>query len=595
MNVSISECIKGQLLRPVFQPIGALASGDVVAFEALIRGPAQSPLESPAALFGLAELEGSRVRLERFAAHVSLTAFSQAGVPGKLFVNLSADAIREIAAGRDEMLGCLHALQLDPERIVIELTEQADAGDLSTLVSAVSFLRESGMQLALDDYGSGNANLSLWIGLMPDYVKIDRSIINGAGKSPFRFEVLRYLGQLAESSGAQLVAEGLENIEDLMVCRDLGIDYGQGFLLGKPHRVLAGRLEETALAAIHDKAITVFPDAAQGAPRAFSASKLVVHAPTLPAAATSNDALEVLTQCPDLHAVAIVDAGTPVGLLNRRTFLNAYARPFHREIFGRKRCMMFANMTPVLIEKSATMDELAELLTNDDQRYLAEGVVVVENGQYVGLATGEALVRTVTEVRIEAARYANPLTSLPGNIPIDMHIKRLVERAAPFHACYCDLNHFKPFNDQYGYWKGDEMLKFAATVLRDACDPRRDFLGHVGGDDFLVFYQSEDWEPRIRAAMQRFNDGARQLYTPGDIEAGGIHAEDRHGNLRFYSFVTIAVGVVSVAPGLDVDGDAIASLAATAKREAKKSADSFHITGYAGAPVCCVTPISGCN
>ena len=275
----------------MFQPIGALASGDVVAFEALIRGPAQSPLESPAALFGLAELEGSRVRLERFAAHVSLTAFSQAGVPGKLFVNLSADAIREIAAGRDEMLGCLHALQLDPERIVIELTEQADAGDLSTLVSAVSFLRESGMQLALDDYGSGNANLSLWIGLMPDYVKIDRSIINGAGKSPFRFEVLRYLGQLAESSGAQLVAEGLENIEDLMVCRDLGIDYGQGFLLGKPHRVLAGRLEETALAAIHDKAITVFPDAAQGAPRAFSASKLVVHAPTLPAAATSNDAL----------------------------------------------------------------------------------------------------------------------------------------------------------------------------------------------------------------------------------------------------------------------------------------------------------------
>jgi diguanylate cyclase (GGDEF)-like protein len=203
--------------------------------------------------------------------------------------------------------------------------------------------------------------------------------------------------------------------------------------------------------------------------------------------------------------------------------------------------------------------------------------VIVEHDRYVGLATGEDLVRAVTEVRIEAARYANPLTFLPGNIPIDAHIKRLVERGASFHACYCDLNSFKPFNDQYGYWKGDEMLKLTAAILSDACDPRTDFLGHVGGDDFLILFQSEDWEARTRTAIERFNASAQHLYSPTDLEAGGIHSEDRHGSPRFYGFVTIAVGVVSVESSLDTDSDAIATLAAAAKREAKKSPSGFYL------------------
>jgi diguanylate cyclase (GGDEF)-like protein len=577
MTVSIAECIKGQLLRPAFQPIGSLASGEVIAFEALLRGPPQTALESPAALFELAQQEGCMLRLECFAARLAVTTFSQTRLPGKLFLNFSAAAIRKVAARRDETLALLQSLQFRPDRIVIELTEQAAIGNVESLVSAINLLRESGIQLALDDYGTGNSNLCRWIALEPDYVKIDRSIICGARTSPFRFEVLRYLRRLAEAGRAQLIAEGLEDAEDLMVCRDLRIENGQGFFLGRPSFTPIERLEAAACAAIHDNSIAVFPQSLAGSPRAFSASKLVIDAPTLPPGAVNNDVLELLTRCPDLHAIAIVDDGRPVGLVNRRTFLNAYARPFHREIFGKKSCTVLAHMSPTLVEKAATMEELAELLTGDDQRYLAEGLVVVDNGKYVGLATAEALVRAVTDVRIAAARYANALTSLPGNIPIDMHIQRLIKRGAPFHACYCDLNSFKPFNDQYGYWKGNEMLKLAASILSEACDPRRDFLGHVGGDDFLIFYQSEDWEARIRAAIQRFNEKARHLYTSADIEAGGIHSEDRHGHMRFYPFVTIAVGVVPVAAGLDVDSDAIASMAATAKREAKKSVDSFHV------------------
>ncbi len=160
-----------------------------------------------------------------------------------------------------------------------------------------------------------------------------------------------------------------------------------------------------------------------------------------------------------MHAVAVVENGRPVGLISRHAFVDAYAFPYRRELHGRKTCMEFANQTPVVVEQGATMEQLMSLLKLGDQRYLSEGLVIVNQGQYVGLATGEDLVRAVTEARIEAARYANPLTFLPGNIPIDIHMNRLLESDVPFHACYCDLNSFKPFNDVYGYWQGDKMIR----------------------------------------------------------------------------------------------------------------------------------------
>ncbi|WP_234825075.1 EAL domain-containing protein [Cupriavidus necator] len=566
-----------QLLSAVFQPIGFLASGEILGYEALIRGPAGSTLESPQALFQQAQLEDCAVSLERFASRVCIRAFAQAQLPGKLFLNFSAMAIREIVRCEDDVRNFLEDVQFAPERIVIELTEQTSPEPLDSLETSLRVMREAGAQFALDDYGKGNTNVSLWIALQPDYVKIDRSIVDGVAKSAFRLQVLRHMQGLANAGHSSLIAEGLETVEDLMVCRDLGIAYAQGYVLGRPALKPSGRLEEPALAAISVNSIAVFPEVVKLAPRAFSASKILIGAPSVSPATRNNDVLNILTRHPNLHAVAIVKAGRPVGLINRRTFVDAYALPYYRELFGKKSCLEFANTSPMVVEKSATMEELAQLLSCEDQRYLSDGLVIVEQGQYVGLATGEDLVRAVTEVRVEAARYANPLTFLPGNMPIDAHIRRLVESGVPFYACYCDLNSFKPFNDQYGYWKGDEMLKLAAAILSEACDPLKDFIGHVGGDDFLVLFQSEDWESRIRTAMKRFNERAVRLYAPADIEAGGIQSEDRHGNQRFYGFVTIAVGVVPVGPDTNLDSAAIATLAAAAKREAKRSGDSYYV------------------
>ncbi len=516
------------------------------------------------------------VALERLAARVCIRAFAKAELTGKLFVNFSADALREMVQDEDDVRSFFEEVNLPLERIVIELTEQPPPEPLGSLKDALEVTKRAGVQFALDDYGTGNANLSLWAALRPNFIKIDRSLVDGVATSAFHSSALKSLQQLASLADALLIAEGVESVDDLMVCRDIGIAYAQGYVLGKPAPDPTLRLGEPALAAIRTNSIVVFPEVAKLTTRTFSASRLLIDAPSVLPDTRNNDVLALFSRHQDLHAMAVVKDECPVGIISRRSFIDWYAQPYHRDLFGKKPCMTFANSTPVLLEKSATMEDVVNLLASDDQSYLADGLVLVENGRYAGLARGEDLVRAVTEVRIEAARYANPLTFLPGNLPIDAHIKRLLTSGAPFHACYCDLNSFKPFNDQYGYWKGDEMLKLAAAVLSEACDPLRDFLGHVGGDDFLILFQSEDWESRIRTAMADFNRKAVEIYTPADIKAGGINSEDRHGNLRFYGFVTVAVGVVSVPSDSQLDSDAIATLAASAKREAKKAVDHFY-------------------
>ncbi|CAB3796850.1 hypothetical protein LMG28614_04454 [Paraburkholderia ultramafica] len=579
----IEELIARRDLSAVFQPIIDFEGGTILGYEGLIRGPAGTPLETPLALFSQALAEGCAIELERAAARTCIEAFAKLDFDGKLFLNFSAGAIRQLAGAREDALALLRHRGVDPRRIVIELTEQSAIPDVGNFLPLIAALRTAGAQFALDDYGTANASMNLWVRLQPDVVKIDRFFIHDIACDPLKFEAVRAMQQFAHASGAQLVAEGIENEADLIVVRDMGIGYGQGYFFGRPHAQPARNVTDDARDALRAGHIAVFPETTRTVGSAspsggMASAKMLVHAPAVPRHATNNDVLELFNHLPDLHAVAVVEHDEPVALINRRSFMDRYALPYHRELFGKRPCMQFANASPVVIEKSMTVEQMAKLLASDDQRYLADGFVITDQGKYAGLGTGESLVRAVTEVRIEAARYANPLTFLPGNIPISSHIARLLGNDAGFYACYVDLNHFKPFNDQYGYWQGDEVLKLAAAVLADVCDPTRDFLGHVGGDDFLILFQSDDWRERVQRAIHLFNEGAQRFYAPADRLAGGIHGEDRRGNPTFFGFVTMAIGCVRVEPagGASLyNSEQIASVAALAKRRAKHETSGF--------------------
>ena len=152
-------------------------------------------------------------------------------------------------------------------------------------------------------------------------------------------------------------------------------------------------------------------------------------------------------------------------------------------------------------------------------------------------------------------RSVSPLTGLPGNHRIDHEIVRRAAAGLPYAVCHVDLDEFKSFNDAYGFLRGDGVLLLLAGCLQRAADESGQpppFLGHVGGDDFVVVSTPEQAEPMCRAALAEFDAAIRAHYDPEDAERGFLQVTDRRGDLRRHELVSVSVGVAwQTTPAVD--------------------------------------------
>lgn len=566
-------------LHPVFQPIVSLQNGAIFSHEALIRGPQGTALQTPDVLLAAAANEDINFEFENACITTALRCWGARQESGRRFVNISAEVLQQVfrQCGRDALMELVRELGVLPRMLVLEITEYERVVDMDYLADVVREIRSAGVSLALDDFGDGRSSLRLWSQLKPEFVKIDKYFTKDLSQHADKLKTIQALQQISAIFDTSLVAEGIETADDLRVLRDLGIPYGQGYFLGRPALLPREQAEQAARDVMTDRRVAVFPELRR-ASNAGSLSRLaVMEAPTVDLATTNNELAQLFLADEKLHSVALVNGTRPVGIINRSRFMNEYSKLFYREIWGPKPCLTHANLEPRLIERNHNVDELIGILTSDDQRYLVDGFIVINNGRYEGVGTGEQLVRSVTETRIEAARHANPLTFLPGNIPISQHIERLLKRGVEFVACYADLNNFKPFNDQYGFWRGDEMIRLVAKIALEHCDAQRDFVGHVGGDDFIILYQSADWEARCQKIVSEFSTQAVNLFDPPARAAGGLDATDRYGVARFFPFTTLSIGAVKIRSGEFSSAEQVASVAACAKHDAKTSGEGLVI------------------
>lgn len=212
----------GLSMRLVFQPIIDLRSGRCVGHEALARFDGAGP----EAWFAEAHALGIGVELELAAVERALR--SESLLAGYLSLNLSPAALMSASFGRlIEERQCADSL-------VLELTEHAIVEDYEEVRAVVAALREKGVRVAVDDAGSGFASMRHILALTPEIIKLDRSLISAIDSDPARRGLARSLAQFACEIGADLVAEGVERGEELAACRDVGIGFAQGFLLGQP-------------------------------------------------------------------------------------------------------------------------------------------------------------------------------------------------------------------------------------------------------------------------------------------------------------------------------------------------------------------------
>jgi diguanylate cyclase (GGDEF)-like protein len=177
----------------------------------------------------------------------------------------------------------------------------------------------------------------------------------------------------------------------------------------------------------------------------------------------------------------------------------------------------------------------------------------------------------ITEMQISAARYANPLTQLPGNVPINEHIDRMLAANSGFVAAYIDIDNFKPYNDTYGYRRGDDVIQLLGSLICEAVDQHVDFVGHIGGDDFFVVFQSADWELCCWEIVHRFDDLVVSMVNANEHAQSGYLAENRKGELVLQALPTLSIGAVAVDSGEYESHREVAAAASVAKKQAKKA------------------------
>jgi GGDEF domain-containing protein len=242
---------------------------------------------------------------------------------------------------------------------------------------------------------------------------------------------------------------------------------------------------------------------------------------------------------------------------------------YFMDIFDKRSCVEVMDPNPLVFDVSTPLRAMSDAMANLDERLLIDGFIVTRDGSYLGSGRSSDLLKAVSDLQVHSARYANPLTLLPGNVPIDNHLDRLIEAAETFAAVVWDIDHFKPFNDVYGYRIGDDIIRLAARVLTQAADPQLDFVGHIGGDDFVMVLGSSDWEDRLTRVCQAFDAGVRSFFSAEHLAAGGYITLNRQNQPSFHPLPTISAGAVLHLPGSFDSARALSAALAEPKRVAK--------------------------
>jgi diguanylate cyclase (GGDEF)-like protein len=234
LALAVDAVIADRLLTSVYQPVFALGDGTCVGFEGLVRPTADAGFRNPTALFVAAEAVTRTVELDLAAIRVIAAGATSLSKDRYLAVNLSPRTLEAVSFNPHEVLGILGNAGVEPHRLVVELTEREAVEDMGRLARNLDVLRRTGVRIAADDVGAGNAGLQLLSRIDFDLIKIDLSLVqSGSVLGPSR-SVLRALIDMAHRRGAMTVAEGIETGLHLEIVRELGIHVGQGYLLGRP-------------------------------------------------------------------------------------------------------------------------------------------------------------------------------------------------------------------------------------------------------------------------------------------------------------------------------------------------------------------------
>ncbi|MCE9685862.1 EAL and GGDEF domain-containing protein [Shewanella sp. AS16] len=562
----LDKIITKGAVNVLFQPIFNIVERKIHGFEALSRGPEHSPLFSPVPLFQTAAHEGKLSELETLCRRLSLEQFKLRQLNGKLFINISPKALLDPDHPKGMTLQLLQQLGIPASQVVIELSEQYPADDIDLLKSCLNHYRNQGFLTAIDDLGAGYSGLRLWSELAPDYVKIDRHFIQQIDTSPVKQEFVRSIVELCQSLTCKVIAEGIETAAELAVLTQLGITYCQGYLLGRPEQA-PRRNMRASLTGGHTQMLPRYSE---------SAESLCCNATTAPPDTKLKYLSDKFISQPALQAIVVYDGVAPQGILTRASLLELFSTPYGRALHENHAVAEVMDRQVLQLESNEPLSSVSQLLTSDNEHTVAQQFIILRQGQLLGIGHTKDLLQRITEYRIKMARHANPLTDLPGNVPIQEELKRLKLQQRPFYLAYFDLCNFKPYNDIYGFCRGDEVICEVANLLTKY-QTDTSFIGHVGGDDFVLIGSCDDIMRQSKQILADFEAHKSIFYSQAHWLEQKMLADDRQGNPCHHPLISLCVGILTPAQTYQSNEHELSTLSARAKKQAKHTQGGFYL------------------
>jgi diguanylate cyclase (GGDEF)-like protein len=588
-----------------YQPKMDINGRDIIGMEALIRW--QRPghgIVPPDKFIAVAEDNGLIVRLGTWVLQEACRqnkAWQDAGLLKlKVAVNLSARQLRDNAFV-PLVTQILAETGLDPHYLELELTESALMGDASDTVCKLLRLKEMGISISVDDFGTGYSSLSYLKHLPIDTIKVDRSFVRDIVNDADDAAIVDAIVAMAHSLKLNVIAEGVETLEQLEFLQQRRCQQAQGYYFARP---LDAQQFEAFIAqdisvgdmsvstpdvrpdtidinmSLHRKE-TYQEDSGSNQVAAVASAECIgdISNPVVPAHPGDNLAtvLKRFQSDPDLQVLPVVDDGRAVGISNRSTFLeehiigiNGFA--FHINHSKKMRDLM----APIKLgfEADVSIREAAQVIQSQEMDVRVDNICVTQSGIYYGVVDVNRFISAITDINLTLAKGANPLTGLPGNESIQREINDRLLTESDFDIAYIDIDNFKPFNDYYGFQRGDVVIKGIGEIIAgviqasgagDSC-----FCGHIGGDDFIIITGAHHAEYISAQAIKMLEEYLPEFHGEQDFSAGCYNAINRKGELETFGLLSLSIGIVNTRLTPVSSYAQLASISTEVKKAAKK-------------------------
>ncbi len=538
-------------LDSALQPIVETVSGKIHGYEALMRGHDELGFDAPVALLDAFAMSGELTELELFTTSRAFAKFTTLAEFERRTIFLNLDHRLLLAGQRllPLLLSYLQKNSISPSSVCVELSERSDNASVPDFANLIGDMRRMGFKLAIDDFGTGHAEMKLISDYDLDYLKIDRHLISRIDAVARKRHLTKTVVDMAHVLGLRVIAEGVETEGEFLVCRDLGVDLVQGWFVARP---------SLDPAEFRDG----FPhlrDLGQNRRVRRSVDEVLVRqqveaVPTIREDAPIETLFEIFGEHSDQPFIPVVNAhGEPRGIVQEARLKSYIYQPFGRDLLQNRfyggTIARFIDPAPV-VDIGADSSRLMAVFSGTED---AKCVILTENMRYAGVISAGALVKIINAKLVRQAQDQNPLTGLPGNQAIHSYLEEtMADGGATRHYCYCDFDNFKPFNDHYGFQRGDDAISLFARLMKRYFFSPSVFLGHVGGDDFFAGisgWSSEEVEMIFERLLDDFETDALRLYSPEDRERGHILGIDRAGVSRAFEFLSCSVAVIEVPAG----------------------------------------------